>query len=234
MALAGLFITPSAASASVSCTGALTGVVHDNVFVPAGANCFIANATIFGNVVVDPNGTLELGVSLLPDSQHNVIYGSVSGNPTLKAFTTFGTNDISGNLVLNGLYAPPPEDNGANVCSTNVGGNLVVSDARPTANFVVIGTPAFACPGLRVGGYGFVDRNNLPGGTCGDSPCPIHGVRIAVSHFGGTLEVKGNTGGGFITDNTISGALLCGANLPPLVASGNSVAGPNQAPGGSC
>lgn len=234
LALGGLMVNPSTAAASVACTGLLTGNVSDTVFVPAGANCFIADATISGNVVVDPTATLELGVGQGGPAQRNVVRGSIMGNPTMKAFTTFGTNEIGGNLSLSGLSAPPPEDNGANVCNTRIGGNLVVTDARASANFVVIGTPAFDCPGVTVVGNAIVDRNDLPGGVCGAQQCPIRGVRVAASHIGGTLEVRANNGGDSITGNTISGSLLCGGNAPPLIASGNAVSGLNQAAGGSC
>lgn len=215
------------AGASVTCTGLLTGTIHDTVVVPPEATCFIANATIHGDVVVGSGADLELGVWQEPTTQHNVIHGSVVSNPTMGSFTTFGRNTIDGNVVIDGLQAQPPESNGMNLCDTTIGGNLAVTNAQPGAGFIVIGVAEFACPPVRVGGYAILRNNNVPTDS-------LHGVHIASSRIGATLQVTGNTGGGSIIGNTVGGALLCGGNNPPLSASGNIVAGPNQGASGTC
>jgi hypothetical protein len=94
-ALLCLVVTPAfAAGGTTTCTGQLTGVIPNNLDVPAGAVCQLNWAEVVGNVTVE--GTL-LSFSSMYDKNINV-----SGAGSISIINGYSDRPIKGNLNISG------------------------------------------------------------------------------------------------------------------------------------
>src|SRR4051812_32264990 len=102
LGLGGAMAGPAWANTTCANT-TLSGPIYDNVVVPAGTSCELTNATVYGNVVVNPGANLRLGpLNGGAGSSTDTIYGSILSNPTMGSFNSFGTATVYGSVSLNG------------------------------------------------------------------------------------------------------------------------------------
>jgi hypothetical protein len=96
-AVAACLLAAPAQAAVTSCTGTLSGVTVDELVVPSGASCTLANVTVLGNVMVRPTGSLDAPSTTVH------IGGSVDvrDNASFVASTS-STMDTGGLLTVGG------------------------------------------------------------------------------------------------------------------------------------
>jgi len=170
-----LVLAPAASANDTNCFGAITGF-HDNVVVPEGATCTIANAQIKGNVKSLQGSTLlitggtTVGGSIDADKPNNtqifgagnVVRGSIQvkeGGNGVQGVSVCGVTLPEGNIQIEkmngGVFV------GGTGCAAFGGGNNVRGNIKVEENFI---TAAF---GLRIGQNRAdqlqVFKNNGPG-----------------------------------------------------------------------
>ncbi len=113
---------PFASADDSICTGGfvtpLNGI-HDNVIVPAGADCFISGATVNGNVKAE-SGALFLFIS------ESTVHGSVQADGVLGQTVVVGST-VGGDVQFKNSGGAGPFDSVA-VVSSSVGGNVQIED----------------------------------------------------------------------------------------------------------
>ena len=198
----GLTEAPNAFAASTQCTGLLTGAVTGRVVVPSGEFCDIRGATVTGNVIVLPDASLRVDDS--------TIMGKIMGFRP-DSILIFGSGEepttVGGPVVVSGA------NDAVVICGrVEISGNVVIRRGVEGGG-VVIG-PGFA------GGEQAACLNRAMASITGPVVLWKNASRISVNDtsFGGDLSAVGNTGGGQIDDNVITGDLVCANNVPPLTA----------------
>jgi hypothetical protein len=235
---------------NVQTTGASTIIaagqtITGNYTVPSGSSVWLNGGTINGNVTVLGNGQFA--------ATGGTVTGSVqsSGGPVALSGTTVGGNvqqqngglslgpatiirgnaqDIGGGpfcsqgtsgsqgqvqIKLNLTVQSLSSTTTSSVCSTTVGNNLQwQSNSSPG----VIGS----CGGNTVLGNLIVQNNS---GTVTIGATDISNA----NHVSGNVTVSGNTGGGTIINNSITGNCLLNGDKPGIVGSANNTGkGNNQ------
>jgi cytoskeletal protein CcmA (bactofilin family) len=205
---------------------AVTGTIHGNVTVPAGASCLLTTgAHVTGNV--SSAGTVTVA-------------GKIDGNLTSSGPVTIGSGStIGGNLQTQqtSLAITGP--------GTTIGGNLQVQGGGAVS---IIGNPsADATFGITIAGTLQVQElaaSNGVDGICATkiggnvqwqnnaAPVTIGGPNCPGNTIGGNLQVQNNvlpsgnsTPAATIEQNTIKGNLQSQGNKPAAVVSNNSVSG---------
>jgi len=180
--------------------------------------CALNHVTIYGGVVVDPAGHLELENSTVYngivvnggelDLGHGIFTpGGGTGNPnTINGGIVFnGALDldvfnvkVNGGINMTGLFNNVPS-----ICNSTISGNVTISNATITPFNMNIGDPdvaeaGFLCPGNTINGS------------------------LMMSNVSGFVEIEGNTITGNVTlinsnvdfsNNTIGGSAICSGTV---------------------
>jgi hypothetical protein len=235
---------------NVQTTGAGTIIhagqtINGNYTVPSGNSVWLDGGTINGNVTVLGNGQFA--------ATGGTITGNVqsSGGPVAISGTTVGGNvqQQNGGLSLGPatiIRGNAQANGGGPFCSQGTAGsqgqvqiklNLTVQSLSSTITSSVCSTT--------VGNNLQWQSNSSPGviGSCGGNTIlgnlivqnnsgtvAIGATDIAnANHVSGNVTVSGNTGGGTIINNTVSGNCLLGGDKPGIVGSANNTGkGNNQ------
>ena len=209
-----LALPPKAEADDTECTGTLTGGPFDNVIVPPGATCFLADATVSGNVKALENSRLRIDDS--------TIEGNVEGDKAdiVQIFLTMVRQHI---LIKEGGPAEGPAPN-FNVCGFGPPRTpceaLVISTTVQEGSVQiekVVGTVLVAGLSVKAGNIK-VEENIVP--VAANEILQIQNSRVDQ----GNLQVFKNTGTGmkFVDGNTVGGSLQCFENQEPFAASGNT------------
>jgi hypothetical protein len=79
--VAALFAASPALAGSTTCTGTISSqTIAGNLVVPAGADCFLVNVVVDGNISVGAGATLAFGIVAPYPRITNYIYGNVEGS----------------------------------------------------------------------------------------------------------------------------------------------------------
>ena len=162
-------ITGPAPASGAGCNGNYNGTFNGNITVSAGQNCAFFSGGVMGNITV-MGGNLVLTNAKV--TRNVLIQGSA-------AFSVGAGTEINGNLTIQNLSS----GSGAQICGTQVGGNLsVVTNATP----VEIGSQDTSCLGNSVGNNLTVQNNTAA-------------ISVNDNHVTKNLSCSGNTsitGGG--------------------------------------
>jgi hypothetical protein len=203
---------PTVCDTPLTPTTPLSGT-FGSLVVPAGKNCDIANAVVYGNIVVNEGSTLSLlgGVFVTGNL-------SASNSYSIGAFimAPFGTtpNTVGGNISTIGTTGDP---NGVAVefCGTVVGGNVRIANTQYSVAFGGSESGA-ACTGIGGG-------NHVPDGNVSIEKSGGLFFRAADNVVGGDFRIVGNTGGATkrVLNNVVGRTLTCTDNDSPFVIGGN-------------
>jgi hypothetical protein len=177
--------------------------------------CSLNNVTIYGGVVVDPAGQLELENSVVYngivvnggelDLGHGILTpGGGTGNPnTINGGIVFNGAldfDIFNVRVNGGINATGFFSNIPSMCNSTINGNVTISNATISPYRMNIGDPDLAEAGF-----------SCPGNTINGS--------LLMSNVNGLVEIEGNTITGSVTllnsnnvdfsNNTVGGSAIC-------------------------
>ena len=218
LAFAAICLLPASAFAAGAICPSL-GVPPSGTTVYGGLEvngvCILNNVTIYGGVVVDPTGQLELENSTVYngivvnggelDLGHGVLSpGGGTGNPnTVNGGIVFnGALDfdvfnvrVNGGINVTGFFQNIPS-----MCNSMINGNVTISNATITPFRMNVGDPdpgeaGFSCPGNTINGS------------------------LLMSNVTGFVEIEGNTITGSVTllnsnavdfsNNTVGGSAVC-------------------------
>jgi hypothetical protein len=202
------------AAGNVTCSGITNSdtTISGNVTVPSGASCTLVDTTVDGNVQVqnggsllDTDSTIDGNLKTNNADWVDVRGGSIDGN--LQVQGTPGVPDVGDTSTANDL------------CGAAVSGNVQVQSNGAGAPFDIGGTPDCAAP-LSVGGNLQV-QNNAGELTIGPAPVGSGPGNIVQ----GNIQVKNNTGGGSLTDNSAGGNCQLGGDTPGISGGGNTANG---------
>jgi hypothetical protein len=214
------------AQAATTCTTVLSNqTISGPLEVPSGAGCALVGDHVNGNIKIDPGAALSLGTT--DGNAGNTIAGNITG-AGIQAFDSYlPSSRISGSLTLTGVSGVPelgplaPFGSGLDSDSFNyldglrVGGATSITGGGPNAPWTDDNTDNFS--------GAFTYASNAGALT-------LH----TADSFGGTVSLRGNTGGGTVGSLRVGGSLLCG-NAPLFTINGSlSVSGFNGAAGGTC
>lgn len=230
-------LSPTARADDIRCVGFLTGIIHGNVIVPAGLECRLSEATVRGNVLVEPAaslavladttiyGNLEANspASLLLDNDPGLIRGNVKAFRALRV--EFMKARVHGDVELLetrgvGILIFPQtgflEVDGNFKIEKTEAGEIVLESARVRQNVYLrensVGSLGFVSSEIR--GNLIIEKNS-GAGTLG-------GVFIAQNVIGQNLQVIDNRALVTIDFNTVGENLDCSGNEPDPVATGNT------------
>lgn len=177
----------AAAPANLTCNGDFSGT-YQNVTVPAGADCELAGATVMGNVQAHGAKSLEVEDSRV---RGNVQVANLTGNPP-------------------GEYNDPfdPSVSANQICDSNIGGDLQITNSGPGANW-------------------FVNYYPDPG-TPGETGC-----QGMANQIGGNLQFMNNAGSNDVSFNTV-GHDLQGRNNGAQTSCANNLYGGHADSGSQC
>lgn len=201
-----LATAPAASANDFQCVGAVPTGTFDNVVVPAGATCTLSNATVRGNIAVQPQGALY--------ATNNDVHGNIES--TKPRFVWLDDNEVGGRVWAKEAAV------GADpltiwFCNNRIGGNVQIE--KIVASFGIIVGPGSGCPG--VGGGNTVGGNLiLLENVIGPS---IGGINVTANTVRGNLQFFKNTGPGpkHVHANTIHEDLQCFENSPGMSGTGN-------------
>ena len=232
---------PPAAAESTECTGVLTGT-HDNVVVPTGAHCEMVDATVTGNVLVEPGASLR--------ATSSEISGNVEGVDSAWVCLQFGS-ELGGNLSVTGGNIGTTSgfdigvEVGGNVFVTENAGLTFVDAAEVGGNLEVTeNTGTLEIEHNTIGGNVSIAENSVPAAYTGGPATPAPGGCGVPTSFilgaggmsvfnndasGSNMEVLDNVGPGNkqVVLNTVD-HLACFGNSPPFLGGPNAA---NQAEG---
>lgn len=222
--LVGLLVAaPPAYAGSTTCTGVITGP-HDNVVVPSGADCFLSNAQVKGNVQVMPGASLSIAGGF------NTIGGNVHGIHSRFVVFTATLTRVGGNVHIHGGDAGttsgvvPPADVGIGGNATielNAGRTLVVRTRVDGQLHIFRNTDTVAIRSSFVVGHVRVEDNTIPATAV---------MNVEFNLVSGHLQVLRNSGDGAkqVVSNTVARKLQCFDNDPPFVGGPNPDAAETQ------
>jgi hypothetical protein len=195
----------------------VTGTFHD-VTVPNGTQCYLAGATVTGNVTVKEDAGLR--------SDGSNIHGNLQADHSAYIAVGFPGGSVGGNIQIQATKSVPAVYGAiANyICRTPVGNDLQVGQSAAAAKFNIggVGGP----PGAPVG-FAACSVSNSVGGNI-QATNNAGELWISNNTVDGNLQAGSNTGGLHIYFNTIGGNLQCGSNNPPPDGAGNTVGGSAQ------
>jgi hypothetical protein len=206
---------PAARAADTPCTTTISGTINDNLVVPAGNSCTLANVTVTGNVLV---GT---GASLLVEpnpGQTVTIGGNVQAAQCQSVVLepiAHGAISVGGNVQIQNCTGESGYNNVQGVGTVTISGNFACGNnsARCVARSGTV--------------RGNVQINNNSGGS-------FEGAFVLENNVGGNAQVNNNSGSmaSLVSRNTIGGNLQCAGNTPGVTDGGsaipNAVAGNKQ------
>jgi hypothetical protein len=191
---------PATCNTGADYATAFFGSTPGNVIVPSGATCNLQEATVGGNVVVQPGGRLIIGSG-------TVVKGSVTANNA-------GTDTAS--------PLGSPQAFSVIICNSTIGGNVSISGS---ASEVTVGgnSSGGGCGGNSIGGGVSVSNNHGRVEVSDNSPGPDCHVSAGCK-VGGGVSVFNNTGPVEVNNNKITGGLSCSGN-GTISSSGNTTGG---------
>jgi hypothetical protein len=187
---------PSAAVANDQpCLGPQLGGVYDNVVVPPGAECELANALVLGNVKALEDSRLRV--------VNTEVRGGVHGDKAEAVSVTEGT--VGGDV--NASEGETPGDAAFDFeLSSRVGGNVKVEEMAGNVSVV----------GSQIGGGLIVLDNPIPEALTIDGNSVAGNVQV-FKNFGPGIKS--------VSANNVGADLQCQENDPPFLGQGNIVRG---------
>lgn len=215
-AMSVLAATSTAAAASFTCNGTLTGVNLGKVVVPDNGTCMLVGSTVTGDVKVGKNAYFEADATS--------IQGNVKANQSLTIYTHDGST-VSGGVKANkttqvflfdgsvgkDVQAQSITGSGhVQVCGMTIGHNILIQRAGTD---ILVGDSLAGCGGNTVSGNVKI-MNNVT-----DVELDVQDNTIA-----GKLTVSKNTGPSdkWVVNNTGGKKIQCESNSAPFVGSPNS------------
>lgn len=196
-----------AASATVTCPPNIIGTtVNDNVNVASGY-CLIYNATINGNVTVQPGASLDI--------EGSTINGSISATSPSGIFIGCVNNgsactrqsQLNGSVSITGLTG-----NSSYICETVINGPLSVTN-NVSGSVIEIGRRRVDTPQFGGNQCAFQGTNTIAGAVTVTGNAGRVDFWNNVVYAGGTFS--NNSGGGSVAHNTFYGDLTITKNCPP-------------------
>ena len=247
LGLCALFVgTTPAAAGDTHCVGAFTGVA-ENIVVPSGQLCSLAGATVFGNVLAEPDSTLEIG----PGTN---IGGNVEAKEMVSTFSFMAriggsykcdncllqdvvASEIGGSVEIKGADDGDfIGDDSDMMFGNTIGGNVEISESD--AGIFAFGIGSNRIQGSvrfeKNRGPVVIERNVIAGelqifenavaGSCGvPEVCGgIDNGRFSDNQVGGNMQLYKNTGPIEVTRNVIRQSLQCFENIPDPTSAGNT------------
>jgi hypothetical protein len=204
--IAGAVASIAAASASaqvdITCTGAVTGGVTQNVIVPAGSSCTLTDVRVLGNVEVKDFATLLAR------------RGSINGDVIveMQGAARLVRGNINGGIV--GLGARLLSVNGTTIAKDVIAedtANVVVGSGASIGKLEALRSGRVSIIGARVAGDVKFEENT---GT----------ITAEGNSVAGNFEAYLNSGGATFNMNTVRGNMQCKENLPAPTGAGNTAA----------